>query len=125
MVVDDDPAIREVIQAVLESEGYEVQVARDGPTALSLAAVRRPAMVLCDMWMPGMNGSEVAAEMRRHHGAAPPLVVMTATGDARKWAWEMGAAGHLPKPFDIDGLLAIVERTMGPASAQRPGALEA
>ena len=56
LVVDDEPAIREVLIEFLSDHGYEARGAEDGHQALTLAETVRPAVVLCDIWMPGMSG---------------------------------------------------------------------
>lgn len=115
LVIDDDAAIREVVAAVLESEGYAVRAASDGRAGLSLAAAERPALVLLDVRMPGgMGGWDVAAELRRLEPPIPPLVMMTAAGDAADWAAEMRADGFLPKPFELEELVRIVHGLIGP-----------
>jgi DNA-binding response OmpR family regulator len=70
------------------------------------------------MRMPGMNGWDFAREFRARHGAASPIVVVTAAENARRRAEEIGADAWLAKPFDIDDVLALVERFLGPPGAE-------
>lgn len=109
LVVDDDPTILSTVQDILEMEGYPVVAAADGAEALRRAGEVRPSLVLLDMRMPGITGWEVARELRER-GIAVPILVMTAAQDARLWADQIGAAGVLAKPFDLDDLLTAVER---------------
>jgi CheY-like chemotaxis protein len=111
LVVDDDAAIRAAISEILESEGYPVIMAADGATALQQIEETRPALVLLDMRMPGMNGWDVAATLHQR-GSTVPILVMTAAQDARRWAEQIGAHGYLAKPFDLDDLLDAVERLL-------------
>src|SRR3712207_3813658 len=104
LVVDDDDAIREVVQEILEGEGYRVSTAADGREALDRIAQVSPALVLLDMRMPVLSGWDVARELRDRR-VDVPVVVMTAAQDARAWAREISAAGYLAKPFDIGDLL--------------------
>lgn len=109
LVVDDDQSILATVRDILELEGYPVVAVADGAEALRHAAADRPSLVLLDMRMPGLNGWEIARRLRAG-GIAVPLLVMTAAQDARLWAEQVGAAGYLAKPFDLDELLTAVER---------------
>ena len=108
LVVDDDEAIRELVNTVLTDEGYTVVTAASGPAALDLTVQHRPALVLLDLHMPGMSGQAVHQVLRRQW---PELPVVYVTADLRgRWDGSMlGAAAFLAKPFDLDDLLAIVE----------------
>lgn len=108
LVVDDDPSILDTVTAILSSEGYQVKAAGGGEEALALFSVWRPTLVLLDMRMPLMDGWAVARALREI-GSKVPIVVMTAAENAKQWADEIDAAGHLAKPFDLDDLLACVE----------------
>jgi DNA-binding response OmpR family regulator len=109
LVVDDDPGIREIVALVLDGEGYAVLTADNGAEALRVVAQRQPGCLLLDMRMPVLDGWGVARELKAR-GSAVPIVVMTAATDARAWAAEIGAAAYLAKPFDLDRLLATVDR---------------
>ena len=111
LVVDDDAAIRASICEILELEGYPVITAADGAAALRQIEEARPALVLLDMRMPGLNGWEVASALHEC-GVTMPILVMTAAQDARLWAEQIGAGGYLAKPFDLDDLLDAVERLL-------------
>ena len=112
LVVDDDPSIRDFVEAALEEEGYGVLSAADGQAALTLVG-RQPCAVLLDMRMPVLDGWGFAAAYRQRPGARAPIVVMTAAENAVAWAEEIGAQGVLAKPFRLDDLLAIVARHCG------------
>lgn len=109
LVVDDDWAILETITEILELEDYPFITASNGAEALRHIAAQQPALVLLDMRMPILNGWEVARALRER-GIMVPIVVMTAAQDARLWAEQIGAAGYLAKPFDLDDLLATIAR---------------
>lgn len=82
LVVDDDNAIREILEVNLVAEGFEVCSAGGGAEALELARRRRPALVLLDLMMPGMNGLEVCKGLRAdHHSANSVIIVLTASAD--------------------------------------------
>lgn len=109
LVVDDDPAILTTVSEILELEGYEVETATNGAVALRVVESAEPAVVLLDMRMPVLDGWGFARELRQRN-LHPPILVMTAAQSARAWAEEIGADGYLAKPFELDDLLAAVER---------------
>jgi CheY-like chemotaxis protein len=109
LVVDDDPAIRDAVRDLLEDHGILVETATDGRDALNKVTARPPRLVLLDMRMPVMDGWGFARALREH-GIFPPVVVMTAAADARRWAEEIGAIGVVAKPFGVDELIGAVRR---------------
>jgi len=113
LVVDDDPGLREALQDVLELEGYDVVLARDGQEALRLLEDAHPVLVLLDLMMPRMNGYEFVAELeRRSLRDHLPVVILTADANAKRKAEQVGAEGYLAKPFEIDQVLATVDRIL-------------
>ena len=111
LVVDDDPDLIDVVQAILRSEGYEVRSATNGQEAIEAVAERMPAGVLLDVMMPDMDGWECARELRSRYGRSMRIVVMTATAHARARADQVGGVDDvLSKPFEIDDLLGVVAR---------------
>lgn len=113
LVVDDDEAILDVVADVLRLEGYPVKTAADGVAALDVVERGRPALVLLDMRMPRLDGWGFARSLRER-GIELPILVMTAARDAAGWAEEIGARGHLAKPFDIGELLDAVRGHANP-----------
>jgi CheY-like chemotaxis protein len=107
LVVEDDPDILSTIVSILEFEGYPVEQARNGEEGLKILEQVRPALVLLDMRMPVVDGWSFARIMKEK-GIALPILVMTAAQDARRWAQEIGAAGFISKPFDLNELLNAV-----------------
>jgi two-component system, chemotaxis family, chemotaxis protein CheY len=112
LVVDDDESIREVIEDFLSGEGYRVLCARDGSTGLSLIQESPPDLILLDMLMPVMDGRGFAEAYRQFPGPHAPIVVLTATFEARTSAEQLGAHGYLDKPFALEDLLEIVQRRL-------------
>jgi CheY-like chemotaxis protein len=112
LIVDDDDDIREVLELVLGSEGYRVDVAKDGQDALHRLAVDgRPAVILLDMMMPEMDGETFMNALRcRPELAGIPVVVMSGHVAARERASALAAAACLVKPVEIDDLLRVVQR---------------
>ena len=78
LVVDDDSHVLQMLQWVLEDVGFEVQTAADGTEALTRARLHRPALVILDLGLPLLDGSQVATELHTLYGAAVPIVLITA-----------------------------------------------
>jgi two-component system chemotaxis response regulator CheY len=109
LVVDDDASIRQTVREILDFEGYAVETAADGLEALQAVERGEPSLVLLDMRMPELDGWGFARAIRER-GIQLPILVMTAAENARSWADEIGADGYVAKPFELDELLAAVER---------------
>jgi CheY-like chemotaxis protein len=109
LVVDDDTAIRSLVETVLVDEGYEVLTAENGQHALEVLERVRPEIILLDIFMPVMNGTEFAAAYRQRPGPHAPIVVITAGFDGVQKARDIAADGLVTKPFDLDELLHAIE----------------
>ena len=123
LIVDDDADMRDTMTDVLQAEGYKVIAVPGGPEALRLLEEGlRPALILLDMMMPGMDGRQFRAEQTKHSDwAAIPTVVFSAYGDVAETASEIGAAGGLAKPLRMDALLELIERFVsGQGASQTP-----
>ena len=112
LAVDDDPSILDLMNDILEGEGYRVLLAQNGAEALHVLDGNEPCLVLLDMRMPTLDGWGFASAMRER-GLRYPVVVVTAAENARAWAAEIGADAYLAKPFQLADLLAVVERYCG------------
>ncbi|MFO1311643.1 MAG: sigma 54-interacting transcriptional regulator [Burkholderiales bacterium] len=109
LLVDDDPDLLKLISLRLTSAGYRVRTAESGETALAAIAVRRPAAVVTDLRMPGIDGLQLFDAINRQH-AGLPVLILTAHGtipDAVS-ATQRGVFGYLTKPFDSQELLQKV-----------------
>ena len=111
VVVDDEPAQRELIGGFLKKQGHEVFLAGSGTEALARARDRQVDLVLSDCRMPGMSGPDLLQKIR---GVNPeiPLILMTAYGtvETAVQAMKEGAADYLTKPLDLEELLVRVSR---------------
>ncbi len=109
LVVDDEEAIAEAVRARLESEGFGVIVAHDGPQAIVLHTEHHPDLVVLDLMLPGMDGLEVCKEIQR--STWTPVLMLTArTEEADKVAGlAVGADDYLTKPFSLRELTARVK----------------
>ena len=109
LLVDDDPDLLQLISLRLTSAGYRVRTADSGETALAALAVARPAAVITDLKMPGIDGMQLFQAIHRQHPALP-VIILTAHGtipDAVS-ATQRGVFGFLTKPFDSQELLQKV-----------------
>lgn len=112
LVVDDEPRYVQAIQINLEASGYEVLAARDGQTAIEVAASEEPDLILLDIRMLGLDGYEVCRRIREF--SAVPIIMLTALAeDADKVkGLDTGADDYMTKPFSADELLARVRAVL-------------
>lgn len=111
LVADDDPGILEVINIILSDRGYQV-ITVDNPTAISKTIEKNhPNLILMDLWMSGMDGHEVTKILKEKSSSRHlPVIIISALSEGKKIAMDAGANGFLAKPFEIEDLLAIVEK---------------
>jgi DNA-binding response OmpR family regulator len=109
LVVDDDPLLCDFVALALTEQGYRTLTAPDGMQAVTMARLERPALALIDMSMPRLAGRDLAQELRSACAAPVPCVIMSGTRIA-ECATDDLIAGYLPKPFDLEDLLATVKR---------------
>jgi two-component system, OmpR family, response regulator MprA len=109
LVVDDDRAIRESLDRALSLEGYRVVAASDGAQALDLVSADVPDVIVLDLMMPNVDGLTVCRRLRARRDRTPILMLTarTETSD-RVSGLDAGADDYLPKPFDLDELLARI-----------------
>lgn len=109
LVVDDEISLLETLAYNLKKQGYEVEMAGDGPTAVELARSSRPDLIVLDIMLPGMDGFEVCREIRKETNT--PVLMLTARDDEidRVVGLEVGADDYLTKPFSMRELMARVK----------------
>jgi len=112
LVVDDDPRYVRLLKVNLEASGYTVIVAKDGQTALTLAASAAPDLILLDVMMPAMNGYMVCEQIREFSTA--PIVMLTALSetDDKVKGLDLGADDYVTKPVSIKEVLARVHAAL-------------
>ncbi|MDW7711900.1 MAG: response regulator [Deferrisomatales bacterium] len=115
LAVDDEPNILLSLEYILEQEGYDVHVARDGEEALEVAERVRPDLILLDVAMPRRDGYEVCRLLRQREDLTGVRVLMlTAKGQPleRKKGLEVGADVYVTKPFSADDLLQKIRAAL-------------
>ncbi len=111
LVVDDEPNLLRAVAACLKSEGYQVKTARSGREALMQLAEAVPDLVVSDIRMPGMDGYQLARQLRGSpRTALVPIVFLTAKDETadRIEGFRAGVDAYLTKPFEPDELIAVV-----------------
>ncbi|AFE10392.1 response regulator [Corallococcus sp. CA054B] len=117
LVVDDDPDILEALSEILEAEGFEIRRARNGKEALERLEPDPPHLILLDLMMPVMDGWEFAQRMRQKPDfAGIPIIVLSADRNVGSKAKDIGAMGHLAKPFELNDLLSMVRQSLNPSA---------
>ncbi|MEN9939111.1 MAG: hypothetical protein RLZZ387_5690 [Chloroflexota bacterium] len=109
LVVDDEVEVASFVAEILRDEGYHVRVQHDGASALVEIVRRPPALLLLNVAMPVMIGDELLRYLRRNAFADLPVIIMTASLQPEKYRL-YGATDVLPKPFDIDELVGVMEQ---------------
>lgn len=122
LIVDDDPNIAHLVQLYLENAGFEVKVAARGDDALAEFRKLPPDLMLLDVMLPGMDGTQVLRAVRRT--SSIPIIMLTARDETfdKVLGLELGADDYVTKPFDAKELVArvkaVLRRTQGPEEEQ-------
>ena len=119
LVVDDEPKIVKTVKAYLENAGFRVVTAEDGQTALIVYRHEKPALVVLDLGLPGLDGLDVARTVRRDSDV--PIIMLTARVDEtdRLIGLELGADDYVTKPFSPRELVARVRAVLRRAGGER------
>jgi DNA-binding response OmpR family regulator len=117
LVIEDDPAVRDLLSVALGKQDFEVLAAPDGETGLALAEQERPDLVLLDLRLPGIDGFAVLQSLKRSPATAETsVIVMTGSEGlllgARARVLSMGAADFVAKPFEMDTLIGEIRTLM-------------
>ena len=127
LVVDDEPDILNLLEYNLKRAGFQAILAKDGPEAIEAAKANRPDLVLLDIMLPDMEGTEVLRRLKSLDGTASiPIIMLTAKGEEvdKIVGFELGAEDYITKPFSPRELIlrvkAVLKRT-----AERPEPVEA
>jgi two-component system nitrogen regulation response regulator NtrX len=113
LIVDDEPAIQSALRGVLEDEGYRVTAVGSGAEAIGAAADEAPDLVFLDIWMPGLDGLETLAQLKRvRPETAVVMISGHATIETAVKATRLGAYDFIEKPLSLDKTLVIVTRAL-------------
>jgi PAS domain S-box-containing protein len=110
LVVDDDPAVHDILEATLSKEGYHLMHAKDGIEALEMMRKNAPDIVTLDVMMPKIDGWSVLGIMKSEPDLEHIPVIMLTIVDDRNLGFSLGASEYMTKPIDRNRLLALVER---------------
>jgi two-component system nitrogen regulation response regulator NtrX len=123
LIVDDEPAIQSALRGVLEDEGYRITAVGTGGDALTLLSEEVPDLVFLDIWMPGKDGLETLAEMKRQR---PEVTVVMISGhgtiETAVKATRLGAYDFIEKPLSLEKTLLIATRALEHARLERENA---
>lgn len=124
LVVDDDPAISEMLTIVLEAEGFEPTAVMDGTEAVDTAQRLQPDLILLDLMLPGMNGVDICRAIRQD--STVPIVMLTAKTDTVDvvLGLESGADDYITKPFKPKELVARIRARLRRTDAAPPEIIE-
>src|SRR6266536_2779569 len=115
LVADDDPVIVRLLQVNFKLEGYDVETAAHGEEALRKARDLRPALILLDVMMPGVDGWEVARRLKTDDATNEiPVLFLSARAqeEDRRRGMELGVTEYVTKPFDPGELVSLVQRCL-------------
>lgn len=108
LLIDDERKLTDPLRSSFERAGYQITIANDGHTGLSLALVEKPDVIILDVMMPGLDGWRVCAAIRQHSNV--PIIMLTALDDSldRIKGLELGADDYLVKPFGFKEIEAHI-----------------
>jgi PAS domain S-box-containing protein len=110
LVIDDDPAARDLMENFFRKEGFSVAVATTGPEGVRMARELHPAIITLDVMMPGMDGWAVLTQLKAEPELAEIPVIMVTIVDDRNLGYALGATDYLTKPVDRERLAALVRK---------------
>src|SRR6476661_1240550 len=113
LIVDDESAIRESLQGILEEEGYKTSAAASGEACLELLKKKSFDIILLDIWLPGMDGLETLEKVRELENA-PEVIIISGHGtiETAVRATKLGAFDFLEKPLSLDKTLIVLKNAL-------------
>jgi two-component system, OmpR family, phosphate regulon response regulator PhoB len=125
LVIEDEPDLQQVLDYNLKQAGHEVIAAQGGEVGLSLAREQRPDLVLLDLMLPDLSGTEVCKSLKDSEVTRPiPVIMLTARGEEidRVVGFELGADDYVVKPFSVRELLLRIQAILRRGKSGRPSA---
>ncbi len=121
LIVDDSPALRNIVAGYLQARGWQVETAEDGEQGAIAALASPPDVVVSDLWMPGLSGVQLCQLLRGDRAtAAVPVVLVTATGDRRSRFWGQRAGAHaFLDRADLGELARVLDQLQPPDAPHR------
>src|SRR5215472_9411955 len=118
LVIDDDESLRDTIGVMLEQEGFRAVLAGDGRAGFDQAVMLKPDLVLVDLRLPGMSGTDICKQLRSAH-LTTPIIVLSAIGEEmdKVLLLEIGADDYVVKPFGTRELLARIRALLRRSSS--------
>ena len=122
LIIDDEADIRELVAGILQDEGYETRLAHNSDAALTEIALRKPSMIILDIWLQGskLDGLDLLLEIKQLH-ATLPVVIISGHGNIETAvaAIKRGAYEYIEKPFNADRLVLVVDRALETSRLKR------
>ncbi|WPV02672.1 response regulator [Mucilaginibacter sp. cycad4] len=112
MIADDDPGIVDAVEIILDFEGYQVSSTVNGATILDMKT-EFPDLLLLDIWMSGFDGRDICRKLKNDDTTKRiPIIMISASRDIERSAYDAGADDFLAKPFEIDELLGKIRKLL-------------
>ena len=119
LVIDDDPCLRDTLGVMLEREGFQTVLAEDGRSGFERAIALKPRLILVDLLMPRLSGTEVCKQLRARGVKTPLIVLSAASAETDKvQLLNIGADDYVVKPFGVRELLARIHAVLRRTSPQ-------
>lgn len=113
LVCDDDESILEILVLILTNYGFSVIPEKNSRNIFSLIERGKPDLVLLDLWMPLLNGDEVIKTLKSNEATnSIPVILISASIEAKNVAEETGADGFIAKPFQLQELMGLIENKL-------------
>ena len=122
LVADDKPDILDVLQQILEMEGYDVVTTTDGKEVLHIMHTEQPDLLLLDVWLPGCDWRDLCRQIKQQEPPCHILVIlMSAHQNVQQMGVQSSADGYLQKPFEMSTLLATIASALKESHARGIG----
>lgn len=114
VICDDDLGILDVLDLILEMEGFEITKVSDSTLLMNHLATDQPDLLILDLWMPVLSGYDIIKMLRSHDEQSHlPILILSASRNEEQTALDAGATTFMSKPFNIDELVKTVKELLG------------